>query len=100
MPDYQIHGPGAFSYTPVLKQVAETRIKYGYGLESIEGYEILVAPSDCRLLGKSGWLIADKVYSIIIVDCEQQKHAGQMEARGILADVSKPDLGRGWLVIR
>lgn len=98
---FQIYGPGALAYTTVLEQVSETRIKYGYGLDSIDGYEVLVAPSDCDLLGKNGWLITeDEVLTAIVVDCESEEHKGIMKERNILADVNKENLGKGWLIIK
>lgn len=81
------------SYAGNLEEVANRRIKNGWNLDSIEGYEILVAPSDCNLLNRSGWLIVEgKIYSAIVVDCEQEKHRGQLEERGLLCDQNIKDL--------
>lgn len=99
-----IHGPGAIGYSAVLDDVAARRAYAGWGLTAdYHGFDVLVAPADCRLLGKSGWLIANgDVYSAIAVDCEQRAHRGQMAERGLLADASVKGLNhqRGWLVLR
>lgn len=98
-----IFGPGAISYSAILDDVAERRINAGWGLSEISGYEVLVAPADCNLLGRSGWLIANgDVYSAIVVDCEQKAHRGQMESRGLLVDASRVGLNHkeAWLVLR
>lgn len=101
VPDYDVYGPGAFSYTSVLEEVSERRIKYGYGLSDIEGYDILVAPSDCSLLGKDGWIIsAQGIHSMIAVDCESDIHKGTMQTNGILADVNTKELKKGWLIFK
>ena len=84
--------------------MAERRITNGWGLTGDwHGYDILVAPADCGLLGRSGWLIADgRVMSAKVVDCEADIHAGQMAERGLLADANMKSLGhlKGWLVLR
>jgi hypothetical protein len=101
IPDYHIIGPGALSYTTVLEQVAERRIRLGFGLSEIEVGAVLVAPANCRHLGQRGWLLADGIHRVVVVDCENGNHAGQMTARGILADVSREKLGHqaGWLIL-
>lgn len=99
-----VYGPGAISYTPILERVAERRVLNEWGLtDDWRGFDVLVAPSDCRLLGRSGWLIANgDVHSAIVVDCEQQAHRGQMAERGLLADASRRGLNhqRAWLILR
>ena len=103
VPDYQIHGPGALSYTPVLESVAERRIALGFGLSEIEAGVVLVAPANCAHLGRRGWLIAGgAVHRAQVVDCEADVHRGEMVERGILADVNKPRLDheRGWLILK
>lgn len=99
-----IFGPGAISYSAILDDVAERRVLNEWGLSADwRGYDVLVAPADCRLLGRSGWLIANgDVYSAIAVDCENGDHAGQMAERGLLADASRRGLNhqRAWLVLR
>lgn len=87
----------------MLEAVAARRIKAGWGLESVEGYDLLIAPADCELLGKTGWLfVEDKVYRVISVDCEQSAHQGQMDYRGLLLDQPLKELVHkdGWLVLR
>lgn len=94
---YQIHGPGAVSYAP-LEQVVERR-----GWEGTEAFEVLVAPSDCSLLGRWAWLVTESgVYSALVVDCESPEHAGQMADRGLLVDCNRSELvhEQGWLVVR
>ena len=64
---------------------------------------MLTAVEDCRLLNRSGWLIANgDVYTAIVIDCENRDHAGMMVARGLMADVNIESLGHleGWLVLR
>lgn len=99
-----IHGPGVISYTPILERVAERRVINEWGLTADwRGFEVLVAPADCGLLGRSGWLIVgDRILRALVVDCEQKAHRGQMAARGLLADGSLEGLNHqaGWLVLR
>lgn len=103
-----ILGPATISGADpgVLEAVAARRIRNGWGLtEPVGGYDVLVAPADCGLLGRSGWLRVDgRTYSAIVVDCESEKHRGQMRARRLLCDVNGewPELvhKRGWLVLR
>jgi hypothetical protein len=102
----QIIGPGAISYAGpgTLERVAERRLKNGWGLtEDWRNYPALVAPADCALLGRSGWLVVEGTTTeVLAVDCEQAAHQGQMAARGIIADVSVEELARqqGWLVLK
>lgn len=103
--DFEIIGPAAISQADegVLEAVAERRIANGWGLDSIEGYDTLVAPADCRLLGREGWLIVGgEVIEVVAVDCEADVHAGQMESRGLLVDTNRKELVHleGWLVLR
>lgn len=84
--------------------MAERRVYAGWGLEADwTQYDVLIAPADCGLLGRSGWLIANgDVHSAIVVDCENGDHAGQMAERGLLADANRVGLAhkRAWLVLR
>ncbi len=85
----------------VLERVAERRIQWDSTFEEWRRYEVLVAPSDCTLLGKSGWLItSDKVYTAFVIDCEKDTDRGQMTERGLMADVNLDSVGSGWLVLR
>mgnify|MGYP001603278827 CR=1 FL=1 len=45
--------------------------------------------------------MGDKVYSVIVVDCEADVHKGQMAARGLLVDQNKIELTSqyAWLVL-
>lgn len=82
----------------MLEAVAERRIANEWGLTGDwQGYQVLVAVEDCRLLNRRGWLITNgNVYSAITVDCLQAKHS----MNGIMADTSLDTVGRGWLVLR
>lgn len=88
----------------VLERVAARRIANEWGLSADwRGFDVLVAPADCGLLGRSGWLIANgDVYTAIAVDCEQRAHRGQMAERGLLADANVKGLNHmaAWLVLR
>ena len=102
MDDYQIIGPGTLAHSNVLEQVAQTRIRYGFGLDSLEPGAVLVAPADCKLLNRRGWLIAGgTIYRAQVVDCENGKHRGQMKRTNLLADVSIKELSHkeGWLIL-
>lgn len=102
---FSVYGPGAISAADpgVLEAVADRRINAGWGLDSIDGYDLLIAPADCALLGRSGWLITNgNVYSSIVVDCQADVHAGIMESRGLLLDANRRELAhkQGWLVLK
>jgi len=85
----------------VLERVANRRIVWDSTFEEWRRYEVLVAPADCSLLGKSGWLITPRMtYSAIVVDCEADVHRDQMNERGLMADTSLDEVGQGWLVLR
>lgn len=99
-------GPGVLAPADpgVLEDVAARRAHYGWQLEEDHAeYDVLAAPSDCRHLGKTGWLwVWGRRYTVVVVDCEAGHHRGQMDRRGILADVNVAELGhkRGWLVLK
>lgn len=100
---FQVIGYGAISYAPSLDEVANRRIANEWGLQSVEGYDLLIAPADCSLLGRDGWLmVGDEVYTVIVVDCENGNHAGMMADRGLLLDQPREDLVSkyGWLVLK
>ena len=60
-------------------------------------FDTLVAVEDCRLLGRSGWLITSEMTrSAIVVDCKRRGD----DMHGIMADVSLDSVGSGWLVLR
>lgn len=81
MPIEQIYGPGAISYAD-LDRVVEVR-----NWEGVEDFDLLIAPSNCNLLGRWVWVISKSgIYSGLIVDCESPKHSGQMAERGLLFD--------------
>ena len=99
-------GPGVLAPADpgVLEEVAHRRTTYGWQLsKDYQAYDVLVAPADCRLLDRAGWLwTGDGRYTALVVDCESRHHRGQMDRRGLLADVNCRELGhkRGWLVLR
>lgn len=102
-----ILGPGAISPADpgVLERVAERRLRNGWGLTDVnlQDYNALVAPADCDLLGRRGWLVAGKrVVSALVVDCEADVHRGQMDERGLLLDTNRQDLAHleGLLILR
>lgn len=100
-----MYGPGFISYADpgVLEAVADRRIANNWGLTELGDYDALVAPADCALLGKTGWLIAGgEVHRVISVDCESDTDAGQMKARGLLLDTNIESLThlQGWLILR
>jgi hypothetical protein len=103
---FDVYGPGYLSATDpgILEAVASRRVSNQWGLTGdYTAYDVLVAPADCGLLGRSGRLITNgNVYSVIAVDCEQKAHRGQMAERGLLADVNRAELVHktGWLVLR
>lgn len=87
----------------VLERVAETRAVCFGQVEDWRDYEVLTAVQDCRLVGETGWLIANgDVYTAIVIDCEADVHRGQMAERGLMADANMESLGhlKGWLVLR
>lgn len=101
-----IIGPGTLSGADpgVLERVAERRLHNGWGLhQQVDGYDVLIAPPDCKLLGRSGYLVAGgRAYSAVAVDCEADVHRGQMVDRGLLADVNERGLWHkeGYLILR
>jgi len=95
--DYQVYGPGALSYAP-LEIVVENR-----GWEGTEEFDMLVAPSDCNLLARQGWVITkEKIFNVVVVDCEAPEHKGQLEERGLLLDQNLKEMTskKAWLIIR
>jgi hypothetical protein len=98
-------GPGVLSPADagVLERVAERRSTNGWGLApgtDWRVYDVLVAPADCEHLGRTGWLITRRArYRALVVDCESGEHAGQMRARGLLADVNRAELGHQMAVL-
>lgn len=106
-----ILGPGVLSGANpgVLERVAERRLSGSlpaamtmHGVDPAE-YDVLAAPANCNLLGRSGWLVAGgQVKTVLVVDCEAPQHRGQLAERGLLADVNVEELWhrRGWLVLR
>jgi len=64
-------------------------------LDSFAGVGVVrVALEDCRYLGRRGKLLVDgrDVFDCYVVDCQQAAHEPLSE-RGLVADVSKRELG-------
>lgn len=100
----KIIGPGAISYAGdgVLERVAERRVANGWGVSHIEPGDILVAPADCGMLGKRGYLVTQgKVIPATVVDCEADVHSGRMKQDGLLLDSNQEELthSTGWLIL-
>lgn len=101
-----IIGPGHLSYAGdgTLEAVAKRRLRNGWGVtEDWRGYAVLVAPADCALMGRAGWLIVGgSTERALVVDCENGSHAGTLERRRLLADVNREELvhRRGWLILK
>ena len=91
-------GPGALAPADagVLEEVAERRVRYGWGLDEglgVDSFDALLAVEDCELIGAEGVLLAGgSVYSALVVDCQDPAHEPLSE-RGLLADVNRQDLG-------
>jgi hypothetical protein len=101
---FLILGPGVLAPAEAgcLERVAERRTANGWGLEGVSpgDFDVLVALEDCATIGAEGVLIAGgQVYTALVVDCENAEHAGQMAERGLLADVSRGDLGKYGAII-
>lgn len=80
----------------VLEDVANRRAVLFEQVPDWRKYDVLVAVEDCYLLGRSGWLITDKVQTAIVVDCSQKKHS----MNGIMCDTTLEGIREGWLVLR
>lgn len=84
-PDYEIHS-GYLSYAN-LQAVVERK-----GWQNTEDF-VLLAPADCGLMAKQGWLITESgIFLAVICDCEALEDAGQMAERRLLADTNRLDL--------
>jgi hypothetical protein len=86
---------GTLAPSNALEDVARVRAANFQQVQHWRDFEVLVAVENCALLGRSGWLITDKVRNAIVVDCSQPVH----DMNGIMADVSTGE-GQGWLVLR
>lgn len=87
---------GAFAHTDQLEQVVSNR-----GWQGTQDFDLLLATENCTDLARWAWVIAGgKVYDALIVDCARPEHRQQMIDRGIVADVNKPGLGSGFLIVR
>lgn len=96
-PSLTVLGPGALAPADplVLETVEVRRVLNGWGLDSFAGVGVVrIAVEDCGLLGRRGKLLVDgrDVFDCYVVDCQQAAHEPLSEL-GILADVSKAELG-------
>lgn len=84
----------------VLETVEVRRVRHGWGLDSFAGVGVVrLAVEDCGYLGRDGWLLVEgETYRIRVVDCQQAAHE-PLSARGIVADVSRAELGHKQAVI-
>lgn len=92
-----IIGPGALSYAD-LDAVVQNK-----GWQGTEAFDVLVAPANCNLMARQGYLVTNRgIFDAVVVDCQADEHAGQMEARGLLVDTNRRDLigARGWFIVR
>lgn len=99
-------GPGVLAATDpgVLERVELNRLAHGWGLYQLcPAGTARIGVADCSLLGSQGLLLVDGIGSIpaCVVDCEAHRHAGQMAARGLVADVNLKALDhrRAWVVL-
>lgn len=104
-PQVEVIGPGVMSTANegVLERVAERRIKNGWGLAAIDLSDyVLIAPDDCELLGRAGWVLTKdgKFIKALVVDCEADVHNGTMEKHGLLMDTNRAKFNHqvGWLI--
>jgi hypothetical protein len=77
-------------------------VRYGWGLDSFAGVGVVrIAVEDCAYLGRDGWLLTEgETYRARVVDCQQAEHE-PLSDRGIVADVSRAELGhkKGTIVL-
>lgn len=88
-------GPGALAPADplVLERVEVRRVLNGWGLDEFAPPGVVrLAVEDCRHLGRDGLiLVDDTAHPARVVDCCAE--AGCLSERGLVADVSRPDLG-------
>jgi len=99
-------GPGALAAADplVLERVELNRLDHDWGLHQLcPAGAARIGVADCSLLGSRGLLLVEGVGSVpaCVVDCEARRHAGQMAARGLVADVNLKALDhrRAWVVL-
>jgi hypothetical protein len=90
-------GPGILAPADplVLETVEVRRVRHGWGLtEFASPGTVRVAVEDCGLLGWWGVIVTEEgdVLDCYVVDCQQGEHEA-LSDRGIVADVSKAELG-------
>ena len=91
-----ILGPGALAPADpgVLEAVEVRRVKYGWGLaEMAPAGVVLIGIENCDLLGYGGVAVVEDMgwIDVFVVDCEADVHAGQMQTRGLLADINNQE---------
>jgi hypothetical protein len=99
-------GPGVLAAADplVLERVELNRLAHGWGLYQLcPAGAARIGVADCSLLGSQGLLLVDGAGPVpaCVVDCEARRHAGQMAARGLVADVNLKALDhrRAWVVL-
>lgn len=90
-------GPGVLSPADplVLETVEVRRVWHGWGLDEFASPgTVRVAVEDCGLLGWWGVIMTEggDVLDCYVVDCQQREHE-PLSQRGIVADVSRAELG-------
>lgn len=85
-------GPAHLSYAGdgTLEAVAQRRLDNGWNLtHDWRDYPVLVAPADCDLLDRTGWLVVGgQVTRALVVDCESDIDRGTLQRQKLLADVN------------
>ena len=88
---------GTLAPSNVLDDVARVRAANFGQVQRWRDYDTLVAVEDCRLLGRTGWLITSEMTrSAIVVDCKRRGD----DMHGIMADTTLDSVESGWLVLR
>lgn len=94
-------GPGALAPADplVLERVEVRRVQYGWGLHDFAGVGVVrIAVDDCDYLGRDGLVIVGEVaHAARVVDCCAAP--GCLSDKGLVADVSRADLGHKEAII-
>lgn len=91
---------GIFGYSESIENVAQRRYVAEWGGLSSDpqNFDILLGVEDCKLLGRTGWVITGNgFYSALIVDCNQPAHTWP---KNYLADVNRRGCQEGYLIIK
>lgn len=94
----QLVGPLTLAPTDpgVLERVAQRRVNWQQVPENWADYDTLAGVADCSLVGRSGYLIGDEVYTVAIVDCAKPEH---VERAKWMIDVNQELSGEGVLIL-